>query len=104
MIAVDLNILHTSAIALIVVLLTARIVKKKYGGLWKSLRAGDPLTDHCAAGGFFEGQRIPARKKCPNCAEQLPLSALICDACDYNFLAMRPERGQKLLPSPQPTA
>jgi hypothetical protein len=37
-------------------------------------------------------------KPCPNCAEELPLSAIICDACDYNFLAARPGRGQKLLP------
>ena len=86
LIAEDSNILHFSAIALILVFLTARIAKKKY----------------FASRRFSESQRIPALKKCPNCAEQLSLSALICDGCDYNFLSRMVGRGQKLLPSPVP--
>jgi hypothetical protein len=97
-----LDILHFSAIALILVLLTARIVKRKHGGFFKSFRARSTSTNNCASDRFFERKRIPALKTCPNCAEQLSLSALICDACDYNFLSARPGRGQKLLPSPEP--
>lgn len=102
MIAEGLNILHFSAIALILVFLTARIAKKKYGSFFKSFIAESTLTNNCAFGRFFERPHILALKKCPNCAEQLPLSALICDACDYNFLSRMVGRGQKLLPSPVP--
>jgi hypothetical protein len=101
-IAEGADILPISAIALILVFLTIRILQRKHGSFFKSFRAGSPLTSNCASGRFFEIKRIPAVKICPNCAEQLPLSALICHACDYNFLAARPERGQKLLPPPLP--
>lgn len=43
---------------------------------------------------------VLAFKKCPQCAEQLPLSALVCDACGHNFLASSILR-HKLLPAPQ---
>lgn len=39
-------------------------------------------------------------KKCPQCAEQLPVSALVCDGCDHNFLAGSILR-HKLLPAPE---
>lgn len=87
MIAEGINILHFSAIALILVVLTARIRKKRYSSFFKSSIAGSALTDNCVSDRFFAPQRIPPQKNCPNCAEQLPLSALICDACDYNFLS-----------------
>lgn len=102
MIAGGLDILDFSAIALILVFLTARIVKRKHGGSFESFQARSTSTNNCASDRFFERNRMPALKTCPNCAEQLPLSALVCDACDYNFLAARPGRGQKLLPPPQP--
>src|SRR4029077_10488953 len=102
MIAGNSDILHFAAMALILVLLTARIVKRKRGGFFKSSRARRTSTNKSVADRFFENKRMPALKPCPNCAEQLPLSALVCDACDYNFLAARPERGQKLLLPPQP--
>lgn len=38
-------------------------------------------------------------KNCPQCSERLSLSALVCDACDYNFLAGFHSR-YKLLPAP----
>jgi hypothetical protein len=96
MIAGGLNILHFSAIALILVLLAVRIAKKK------SFTARSDPMDNSTAARFFERRHIPALKKCPNCAEQLPLSTLICDACDYNFLSGMVGHGQKLLPSPEP--
>jgi hypothetical protein len=54
-------------IALTLALLMARIARQK-----------DSL---------FKGHRVPALKKCPKCAEELPISALLCKACDYNFLS-----------------
>jgi hypothetical protein len=81
MTAEGLNIIHFFAIALIVAFLTARIASKKDRGT-------------------FERQHVLTLKKCPKCAEQLPLSALVCDACDYNFLSGMVGYGHKLLPSP----
>jgi hypothetical protein len=102
MIAEGLDLLDFFAIALILVFLTTRIAKKKHGGSFKSRRVQSTPTSNRASDRFFERKRVPALKPCPSCAEQLPLSALICAACDYNFLAARPGRGQKLLPPPQP--
>jgi hypothetical protein len=100
-IAEGLDILAITALALILVLLAARMVKRKRGVV-KSFRArGTTANNKRAAGRLFERQRSLALKPCPNCAEQLPLSAVICDTCEYNFLAERPGRGQTLLPSPQ---
>jgi hypothetical protein len=95
-----LDILHISAIALILIFLRLRMVNKKSGSPFKYFRAASATANHGASGRFLEIRRIPALKNCPNCAEQLPLSALMCDACDYNFLAAMPGRGQKLLPAP----
>jgi hypothetical protein len=102
MIAEGLDILPITAAALILVLLAARIVKRKHGSFLKSSRARGTGTNKGPSGRLFKSQRSPALKPCPNCAEQLPLTAIICDTCDYNFLAERPGRGQKLLPPPQP--
>jgi hypothetical protein len=43
---------------------------------------------------------IRAFKKCPGCAEELPLSTLVCDACEYNFLSGSIGSKYKLLPAP----
>jgi hypothetical protein len=96
MAAEGLEILPITGVALILVLLVARIVKRK------TFRTRGTGTHKRASGRLFERQRSPELKPCPNCAKQLPLSAIICDTCDYNFLAARPGRGQNLLPSPQP--
>jgi hypothetical protein len=94
MIAGGLEILPITAVALILVLLVTRIVKRK------QFRERGTGTHKRASGRLFARQHSPELKPCPNCTEQLPLSALICGTCDYNFLAARPGRGQKLLPSP----
>lgn len=96
MAAKGLEILPITAVALILVLLVRRIVKRE------TLRARSAVTHKRTAGRLFKRQRTPELKPCPNCTEQLPLSAIICNKCDYNFLAARPGRGQNLLPSPQP--
>jgi hypothetical protein len=93
-----LDILDVSAIALILVFLTAKMAQRKRD----HFRAGSAIANNRVSDGFFGRKPIPTLKPCPNCAEQLPLSALFCDGCDYNFLAVRPGRGQKLLASPQP--
>jgi hypothetical protein len=39
-------------------------------------------------------------KNCPQCDEQMPVSTLVCDSCDYNFLSSSILR-HKMLPAPQ---
>src|SRR5262249_13948528 len=87
------------AVASILVLFTANIVRRKRSVL-KSFRVR--ATKKHASGRLFKSQRRVVLKPCPSCVEKLPLSVIICDACGYNFLAERPGRGQALLPSPQP--
>jgi hypothetical protein len=99
MIAEGLDVLPISVVVLILVLLAARLVKRKHGGFLNSFRAQGGFTN---SGRLFESQRSPVLKPCPGCAEQLPLAAILCDTCDYNFLAERPGRGQALLQPPQP--
>jgi hypothetical protein len=82
------------AVALILILLLARMKRKNF-------RARRTKTHKPTSVRLFEKKPSPERKPCPNCAEQLPLSAIICGKCDYNFLAARPGRGQNLLPSPE---
>ena len=43
---------------------------------------------------------LSALKTCPECAEQLPLSTLVCDTCNYNFLSGSVAHRHKLLPPP----
>jgi hypothetical protein len=102
MIAEESNILHFAAIALILVFLAIRRAKGKDGSFFKSFLAGRTLTKDSTTDRMFEMHHIQAMKKCPNCSEQLPLSALICEPCDYNFLSGMVGHGHKLLPSPEP--
>jgi hypothetical protein len=91
-----LEILPITVVALILVLFVAKLVKRK---TFRTRRSG---THKRASGRRFEKQESPELKPCPNCTDKLPLSAIICNTCDYNFLAARPGRGQKMLPSPEP--
>jgi hypothetical protein len=95
-----IDMLDISAIALIFFFLIGRIAKRKQNRLCKS--ASKPSSSTRTPDHFFKNKHAAALKPCPNCAEQLMLSALVCDACDYNFLAARPAR-QKLLPPSSPT-
>jgi hypothetical protein len=87
MIAESSNIFYFSAIALILTFLTARF-KWLLGGALIGLIA---RRQHVA---------LPELKKCPKCSDPVPLSALICDACDYNFLSRTVGHRHKLLPAP----
>src|SRR5262245_27378232 len=100
LIAEGMDTLLIVAVASILVLFTTMIVRRKRGVL-KSFRARGRATKKGACGRFFKSQPTPVLKPCPSCVEKLPLSAIICDACGYNFLAERPGRGQALLLSPQ---
>ena len=100
LIAERLDIYLIVAVSLILVLFTAKIMKRKRRVL-KSFRARGTVTKKRAAGRLFKSQHRPVAKPCPSCAEKLPVSAIICHTCGYNFLAERPGRGQALLPSPQ---
>jgi len=102
MLAEDINLLHFSAIAMILAFLTARRAKREEGGFFKSLLMGRMFATDRDADRMFERQHIQALKRCPNCTEELPLSALICESCDYNFLSGMVGHGNKLLPSPEP--
>jgi hypothetical protein len=104
MIADGSNILYFTAIGLIFVAFTARIVRGRYGSFFTSLAVGRRFTNDRAYDRMFERRQIVAIKKCPNCTEQLPLSAVLCDGCDYNFLSEMVGHGQKLLPSPESPA
>jgi len=95
----DFDILHLSAIAVIVVFLALRFLKKKKPrDSFESFQA----TSHTSNARIFERQRVvPATKKCPGCEQQLPLAAIMCEGCDYNFLAARPDRLHSMLPAPE---
>jgi len=88
------------ALSLMLVLFTAKTVRRKLS-VRKSFRVRRTATKKRASGRLSKRQRMAVLKPCPSCAEKLPISAIICDACGYNFLAERPGRGQALLPSPQ---
>jgi hypothetical protein len=102
MIVEELNILQISGIALILALLTARTATGLESGFFKAFLIGRLFANDRDADRMFEKGHIQALKKCPNCSEQSPLSALICEPCDYNFLSGMVGHGHKLLPSPEP--
>ena len=98
----DSYILHFLAIALLVAFLTARIASKKDGSFFKWFVAGAFLGIIALPAAIFKRQHVlSALKKCPKCAEQLPVSALVCDACEYNFISRIVGHGHKLLASPK---
>src|SRR5262245_28256229 len=89
----DANLPCFATIALLLVFLIAERASDIKAFFTKRLFHGEDAADR-----MFERRNISARKPCPSCTEQLPLSTLICDACDYNFLS---GNGHKLLPTPE---
>jgi hypothetical protein len=91
----NMDVITHAALVPILASLTARIARKLNGVLkyfaprtvTKPFERKEPF----AAAAF---------KKCPKCAEQLALSTLVCDACDYNFLAGSVIRPHRALPAP----
>lgn len=88
-----------AAIALLVPLIAFRIARHKAHSQVHEF-AGRALNPFRKS----ETPALTALKKCPGCAEELPLSALICEGCDYNFLAGSTRYRHKLLPAPGPDA
>jgi hypothetical protein len=98
----DADILHFLAIALLLAFLTARIASRKDGSFFKWFVAGAFLGIIALPVAILKRQHVlSALKKCPKCAEQLPISALVCDACEYNFISRIVGHGHKLLASPK---
>jgi hypothetical protein len=96
MIAESSNILSFSAIVLILAFLTARLASNKHGTFFEWLLGGSLVRSIAKR----QHVALPEVKTCPKCSDQLPLSALVCDTCDYNFLSRRVGNGHKLLPAP----
>jgi hypothetical protein len=94
----NFDVLHLFAIAAIVVFLALRFLKKKKP---RDSFESFQTTSNTSNARIFERQRVPATKKCPGCEQQLPLAAIICEGCDYNFLAARPDRSHSMLPAPE---
>ena len=88
------------AIALAVVVLAAKIGSKKDDGYFhrffsRAFKKTNVKRQHAA---------LSPLKSFPKCAEQLPLSTLLCDTCDYNFLSGTVGHRHKLLPAPNAAA
>ena len=84
MIAEDLNGFFLFAILLIIAVLVTKTAPKSGISTAKEHHPVDLRTF----------------KKCPNCNDHLPLSTLVCDACEYNFLSGSNGPKHKLLPAP----
>jgi hypothetical protein len=98
--AESVDVLSISAVALTLAILAAKTLRRKRS-VPKFFQAHESFPPRRVKGRLFKRQRSPVLKQCPSCAQQLPLSALMCDTCDYNFLAERPGRQQVLLPPPK---
>ena len=101
MIADNVSTIPFAAFAFFLIFLTAKSAKGNSGGFFKALFAGDWFKDEDAADRMFERRNISAMKTCPGCSERLPLSVLICQACDHNFLTGMVGHGHKMLPAPE---
>src|SRR4249919_86240 len=100
MIAGSFGLFHSLALGLILIL-AAWMAKKPFGTFFKSYTAGSALTNNLLAERLFATKPIPAQKNCPNCAKPTSLSALICDACEFNFLSGMVGTKLKSLPAPK---
>ena len=89
------------AITLLSVILAARMLPRKNGGLLQGL-SEQPLF--VSKGTQRHQAALSALKTCPKCADQLPLATLVCDGCEYNFLSGTVGSRHKMLPAPNAAA
>jgi hypothetical protein len=100
MISDNIAFVPLAVFAIYLVCLTAKNAKGS-GGFFRALFAGGWCNEDEAVDRMFEQRNLPALKSCPGCAEQLPLSTLICESCDYNFLTGMAGGAQRMLPAPE---
>src|SRR4030095_11135655 len=94
----DYGIFQVAGIALIIALLVGRMASKKASTFFK------PRTSKVKTAIVRKHQTgLSATKKGPTCADNLPISTLVCDACEYNFLSGTVGLRNKVLPSPAET-
>jgi predicted amidophosphoribosyltransferase len=84
---------------LILAFFPARRARRKIGGFLKKHLREETGAGRFASGSRFEKNHLLSLKKCPNCAAQLPLAALFCEACEHNFLSGAVGFRNKMLPS-----
>jgi len=94
------SIFRLLTIALTLAFLTAGIARNKGGSFLKWFLAGALVGIIALPIAIFKREKVasPAQKQCPKCAEQLPMQAVVCDACDYNFLSMTAGNQHKPMP------
>lgn len=97
----NIAILPFLAFVSFLVLRAAKSRRGNAGGIVKAVLAGDWFADESNADRMFERCNITAMKTCPNCSGQVPMSTLMCDRCDHNFLTGMIGSGQRMLPSPE---
>ena len=88
-------------IAWTVLILAVRIASRKDPSFFQGFLAAVAFKGPRAK---RQDRVLSALKTCPKCAEQLPLSTLVCDTCDYNFLSRTVGHRHKLLPAPDVAA
>jgi hypothetical protein len=101
-ISVDgLSIFRLLAMALALAFLTAGIARNKGGSSLKWFFAGALVGVIALPMAIFKRKKItyPGQKQCPNCAQKLPIQAILCDACDFNFLSMAVGNRYKPIPA-----
>jgi hypothetical protein len=81
--------------------LTAGIARNKGGSFLKWFFAGALVGVIALPMAIFKRKKItyPGQKQCPNCAQKLPIQAVLCDACDFNFLSMAVGNRYKPIPA-----
>ena len=100
MIAGGFGLYHLLALALFLIL-AAWMAKKPFGAFFKPHTAGSALTNNLLVERLFAAKAISPQKNCPNCAKPTSLSALICDACEFNFLSGMVGTKLRSLPAPK---
>jgi hypothetical protein len=91
---------YIGAIAMLMLIYWIKYALSRAEGFFSALVAGRLFSDDHGADRMFERQSFSALKKCPSCSEELPLSALICHACDHNFLTGTIGGANRMLPAP----
>jgi hypothetical protein len=87
-------------LALILIMVAAWTAKKPIAAFFKSYPTSRAFTHNLLAARWLAPKPILAQKNCPHCAVPMPISALFCDACDYNYLSGSLGTRQKSLPAP----